>query len=465
MDIPSSITDILENLDIRYDIEQSDSDLLISRLHRANSNLTQLARVSVLRTRSGKIQLITSANALCRLDKVINELGEPVDALHPEQEHRLVAARSAENFNAVPQTSNYRVLVDACLFTAQQLYLPAGIKDIYLLISGGDFKRLVQGYQIINADLPLDELQYNLTRPECDEDQLHLAVRNYTSRKIAKQLTETLDIPPLSHTAQRVLSLSANPHAEAEELVAIVEQDPSLAAQVVGWAASPYYSPPGKVTSIHDAVIRVLGFELVMSLAVGLAVGKTLKIPKDCPWGASAFWRQSIYCAIAMEKLNSRLPAPIRGSSGLCYITGLLNNFGYLIMAHVFKEHFTDLCRYQEANRHLPAYLIESYLLGISRDQMSSQLMQYWNLPDEVCTALRFQQHPDYRGDHHIYANLCFIAQRLLAAKGIGQSPHSFIPVDLYNVLGLTPSVIEQTVEDIFSSAVEIDAMTSVFVN
>ena len=52
------------------------------------------------------------------------------------------------------------------------------------------------------------------------------------------------------------------------------------AAQVVSWAASPYYAAPGKIKSVHDAIVRVLGFDLVLNLALGLALGRSLSLPK-----------------------------------------------------------------------------------------------------------------------------------------------------------------------------------------
>ena len=42
------------------------------------------------------------------------------------------------------------------------------------------------------------------------------------------------------------------------DLADVVETDPSLAAQVVSWAASPYYAAPGKIRSVEDAIGRVL---------------------------------------------------------------------------------------------------------------------------------------------------------------------------------------------------------------
>ncbi|MGB0439456.1 MAG: hypothetical protein ACPGFC_05040, partial [Paracoccaceae bacterium] len=34
--------------------------------------------------------------------------------------------------------------------------------------------------------------------------------------------------------------------------------------------------------SIHDAIVRVLGFDMVLNLALGLALGKLGKVPEGC---------------------------------------------------------------------------------------------------------------------------------------------------------------------------------------
>ena len=62
-----------------------------------------------------------------------------------------------------------------------------------------------------------------------------------------QRLEETIEIPPLPETAQKVMKLRVNPDADVDDLADVVETDPSLAAQVVSWAASPYYAAPGKI--------------------------------------------------------------------------------------------------------------------------------------------------------------------------------------------------------------------------
>ncbi len=463
--VPNHIAKHMEELNLPYEIEQQDNDLLTSRIQRANVNSKLLARCLYLKAGDQTIRYVGSVTALFSIDAVSEHLKKKCSPLSIEEEQSLNARQGCESVNAVPTTNSPATLIDEGLLKAQKVYLPCGIKNLFIVVSGAVVSKLYADCPTLKADIALPSLDdYDQGLTHNDISDIHNAIRGYTSLRIKKELQDTLSIPPLPMIAQQILELRSNPSADIEDLAKIVGLDPALAAQVVGWASSPYYSAPGKINSIHDAIVRVLGFQLVMNLVLGLSIGKTLKYPEECPYGIKSFWQQSIYCAITMEKLNRAINSEQRASPGLCYLIGLLNNFGYLVVAHIFPNYFQQINQLQLANRHLLYCHIEFYLLGVCRDQISSHLLQAWKLPAEVSTALRFQHLADYSGHHHTYANLCFITKRLLKAKGIGQIPYSTIPVHLYERLGLEPNAIEQVMNDVFDSSQEIDQMTSLFV-
>src|SRR5690606_21803229 len=202
-----------------------------------------------------------------------------------------------------------------------------------------EFQQILEDAIICDISLPLAPLEAD-DQNTSDIDQILTAVRNFTQLRIKQRLEETLELPPLSDTAQRIIKLRVDPDADISDLAQIVETDPSLAAQVVSWAASPYYSAPGKIKSIHDAIVRVLGFDMVLNLALGLALGKTMSIPKNGPHGALPYWQQAVYMAATIEGLVTAIPRDQRPSFGMAYLCGLLHNFGYLILAEVFPPHF-----------------------------------------------------------------------------------------------------------------------------
>jgi len=271
-----------------------------------------------------------------------------------------------------------------------------------------------------------------------DETVITRAVERFTALRIKQRLEDTLDLPSLSPTVQQIIMLRSDPGAGVGDLVPVVKVDPSLSAQVMSWAASPYYAAPGDVSSIDDAVIRVLGFDLVVNMALGTGMGKVLKVPKEGPRGGTPFWLQSVYTACLAEKLCKQMPADIRPQPGLAYLAGLLHNFGYLVLAHLFAPQFSLLIRYIEANPHFPLHQVEQQVLNVTREQIGSWLLSSWALPDAVCVGIRHQNQPAYSGEHAAMAQLLYVTNRMLREEGLADGPLEAPAEEMYEALGLT---------------------------
>ena len=193
------------------------------------------------------------------------------------------------------------------------------------------------------------------------------------------------------------------------------------------------------------------------------ALGKTLSLPKDHPHHATPYWHQSIYTAAVIEGLTRAMPRAQRPEAGLTYLAGLLHNFGYLLLAHVFPPHFSLICRHLEVNPHLCHSFVEQHLLGISREQIGAWLMRYWDMPDELSTALRFQHDPFYDGQYAEYPNLVCLAVRLLRSRGIGSGPDETIPDELLERLGLSRDKAEEVVAKVLDAEVLLRELASQF--
>ncbi len=275
--------------------------------------------------------------------------------------------------------------------------------------------------------------------------------KRFTGLRIQQRLEDTLELPPLPETAQRIIHLRVNPNAVMGDLVDIVESDPSLAAQVVSWASSSFYAAAGQVRSVHDAVSRILGFDLVMNLAMGLSLGRALKQPQDHPEGYVDYWQQAIWQAQSAGILASMMPRGERPVFGLAYLGGLLHNFGHLVLAQVFPPHFKLVCRSLEVNPHIDSSMIEHYLLGMTREQIAAQLMENWGMPDEVSLAIRYQKNPCLRWpSQRLCSRLLWLGRQLLTqgrwlvgCGGRGQSEA------FYDELGLNREQVEAQFDEL----------------
>lgn len=456
MSISASVVQFLDNQALNYLLTDSLSG---PNWHDQRLMNHSAARATLLENNEEKLLAIYPADALLDLESVNRLLGLETRAMSPATLRGLFDKHKLTSVPALPGLAGMTTIIEKGLFERSHLYLDAGSRDQLLELPADAFASMAK--EAIVGDIAVPLINLEAPQDESDESIILKSVSQFTEQRIKDRLEETLELPPLPETAQRIIKLRVDPNADISDLANIVETDPSLAAQVVSWAASPYYSAPGKIKSIHDAIVRVLGFDMVLNLALGLALGKTLSLPKDGPFGVTPYWRQSVYMAAAMEGLVTAIPRENRPGFGMAYLSGLLFNFGYLVMAEVFPPHFTKICRSQEANPHADYTLSERHLLGMTRDQIASWLMQVWNMPEEVVFALRQQHNPLCQGEHAAYAKLLFVARRLLAQRGLGCGPKRDIPAQVYEDLQLDPAKAEATINNILESSAELEGIAA----
>jgi len=419
-------------------------------------------RMVPLRDSQGALQVIVRYSDLFDINELNIQLERDLRVVPAQEQAAMCQRLGVKSLPALPALTAWETLIDERVDELESVSIPYADDEPAMTLDRASFQRLTDNLPRRSFCVPLSELRVNFSQPGLDMDQLHSAVRRFTDRRISQRLEDTLEIPPLPETAKEILRIRVDPNSTTNDLVKVVESDPSLAAQVVSWASSSFYSMRGDVQSVQDAVFRVLGFDMVMNLAMALALGKTLKVPDDSPDGYISYWQQSVWVAQATSVLAAQIPADRRPSAGLSYLSGLLQNFGYLVMAHVFPPHFRQACRAWEVNQHLDTCYVEQHILGITREQLAATLMQNWNMPEAVCTAIRHQKSPASAPDNLVYAQLTGLARNLLVERGIsvGAVPDS-IP-QLLAALELDEQSVSEAFDDLMEQAPSITNMAGI---
>jgi HD-like signal output (HDOD) protein/prolyl-tRNA editing enzyme YbaK/EbsC (Cys-tRNA(Pro) deacylase) len=452
MVIPAAVDSLLRTQNIDYSVLPATPDACLSQ---------PTVRTVLFGDEQGKLQALYPADCLLDLNTLCRVTRRQLRALSAGEVVRLCQQHALQQLPSLPAALGLPVVIDRRLLDLGEVALTSGASGQLLHLSGDQFRRSLAACDVHDFAIPLTELAGSRLEKVDDVTDINNAVANFTQLRMKQRLEETLELPPLPETAQKIIKLRVDPHADIRHLSAIVELDPALAAQVVSWASSPYYAAPGKIKSVHDAIVRVLGFDLVLNLALGLALGKALSLPKDAPRGFTPYWEQAVYMAAAVEALVGCIRPERRPTVGLAYLTGLLHNFGQLLLAEIFPPHFSSYCRYQEANPQAHYVHIERQLLGVTRDQLAGWLMRLWSMPDEVCTGVRHQSDAGYGGVHNAYASLVFIAGRLLRLHDIGNAPLEPVPEDVYARLQLDPGKAMQAIQHVVEASEDVKGIAA----
>ena len=282
----------------------------------------------------------------------------------------------------------------------------------------------------------------------------------FTRKRIESLLEDVEGLPAMPEMAERILHVAGSPSSTAQDLAKVIEVDPSLSAQIISYATSAFYGYRGDITSVRDAISRVLGFELVANIAVGISLGTTFKVPAEGPIGLSAFWRHAVYTSALAERLCKAVPRDRQARPGTAYLSGLLHDLGYLVLGHVLPAAFTSLNESIAANSTINVTIIESLILGMSHTEIGARLLQRWTLPDEAVVAARYHHTPDYRAEDAVYAHLVGLAEGLLHQHGV-VSDADTVPSDItHALLGLDNSAIEKAAQPVLEACAELDTLS-----
>lgn len=455
MPLPVSIQEMLAIQKVSYSITSMEARAAnLTLVHSAREAC--IAQSFLLQDTRGQVQVLIPAGMMVDLDALQQQTGRRLNGVDIEQLTAMLQQQGVTCVPAIPRWQGMQTLVDQSLLTKTKLWLEAGSDGDMLEISKDDFHNIVAASDIAQFAIPIPTLPEDTRN---DESRIFDSVKRFTQKRIRQRLDETLELPPLPETAQRIIKLRADPNADINDLANIVEIDPSLAAQVVSWASSPYYSAPGKIKSVHDAIVRVLGFDMVMNLALGLALGKTMTMQAMSPRHISCYWRNAVYTAAVVEGLVTSIDRQHRPGFGMAYLSGLLNNFGYLVMGEVFPPYFENIERLSKANLHVPVAAIEQHILGVTGNQVAAWLMDNWSMPTEVVVALRQLNNPKYEGELAVYPKLVHLAQCMLANAGYGLMMKRPIPPQLFQELHLDEKTARITTENILESGDDLDAI------
>lgn len=351
-----------------------------------------------------------------------------------------------------PNTSTTMLELD--ILDEPLVAIRSSVSNQYQEMSGKELQQRFSGplnrFEHISIDV--QKIQKPANNDLKDEAQMLQALGKFQSIRLKQRLEETLEIPPLPASSSRIIKLCSDAKAGTDELCEVITLDPSLAAQVISWASSPYYGAKGEIESVEDAIIRVLGFDMVMNLALGLSMGNAFSPPEEGPRHYEDFWLSAVSHATVMEALVKVMPKH-RPRLGHAYLAGLLHNFGYLAISAILPPHFSILSRYLEANAHLPSEVVEMQILHFTKEQLGAWLLRHWNLPNSICNAIRYSKVSGYDAEDAMLVRLLRVTHQL--------SGYDTVSTEDLNYIGLSLEQATSCYHQVHQSSAELHKMVA----
>lgn len=229
-------------------------------------------------------------------------------------------------------------------------------------------------------------------------------------------------LPAMPQVRQELLNALMQESMDMQQVTALVQRDPVIAAKALRVANSSFFGLAEQVDSVHQAV-ALLGFRGVQSIALGVAVMGQFSPGACAPWfDERAHWRHSMAVALCAQALAGRTGQ----KESAAFTAGLLHDIGRLVLVVLYPQASQQawaLC--QAGERSLCE--AEHEVVGLDHAQATDLLAQHWRLPQGLRDAMAWHHQPQ---DPHAgpAAWLLHVADALAHGLKLTGDEHELVP-------------------------------------
>lgn len=236
-----------------------------------------------------------------------------------------------------------------------------------------------------------------------------------TARDAKQQILLLKQLPPLSATAMRLLEILSNDNLSLEYLAKVIGQDPTVTARILGVANSAYFGQTNPIHSVEEAIIRVLGLNMVKSLAFSIALSGVFNAARCKDFDLETYWFRSLSTAMLSREICRNQEDSMQPELDSVYLAGLLFDIGTLVLVHLFPDDYAKVIHQFRETPTADFHQLEETIIGISSQQAGAWLTDRWHLPPVVVRVV---------AQSTMIANQCEVAAVALAVELVKKSAY-----------------------------------------
>lgn len=213
-------------------------------------------------------------------------------------------------------------------------------------------------------------------------------------------------LPSAPRVLPRLKQLLSDGNTAMGEVVEMVRLDPGIAARVLQFGNSAYFSHGLRCYTVDEAVHRV-GYAQIYELVATAVASQVLERPLAA-YGMEAddLWQNSIACALAAEELADQLSA----DRNVAYTIGLLHSIG-MVAIDDWAARRQPALRFASKGLPLEACEAERATLGFHQAEAGASLLRLWAFPQVMSEPVRWQYLPNGTAAHFQFAALLHAAK------------------------------------------------------
>ena len=212
-----------------------------------------------------------------------------------------------------------------------------------------------------------------------------------STAEIQNLVDNASDLISLPEVTLRVNEIANDPDSTADDMAAVITQDPALVVRMLKIANSAYYGLSNEVETVSRAV-AVLGTNKIRDLVLSSSASDAFDgIPNDLI-SMQDFWHHSLYCGLLAQILSKKSN---KTNSESIFIAGLLHDIGQLLMFNQMPEKSHEaILLLMEGTEELETFEAERHVFGFDHMQVGAALIKSWKLSPVLEECVEFHHEP-----------------------------------------------------------------------
>ncbi|MBN1766209.1 MAG: HDOD domain-containing protein [Sedimentisphaerales bacterium] len=277
------------------------------------------------------------------------------------------------------------------------------------------------------------------------------------NRKIELVIQQLNTLPTLPAVAARLLQITSKPDTQAQEVVELIESDPSLTSKIIALTTRASVGVSRNSATLSKAVV-LLGFDALRNAVLSIKVFETLnkKKPSDGEeevFDRVGFWKHSLAVACASKMLIKLINRKI--DSEEAFICGLLHDLGKIALDTCLPKSFARVVQLTDKSLGDIAE-VERKIIGLDHCVVGRRLAEKWELPSSISEVV-WLHHQWVHGlpemvKHPEIVQSVHLADILARQQKIGYSGNYYLPHSAVKVgkeLGCTAEDIEKVAREL----------------
>lgn len=281
-----------------------------------------------------------------------------------------------------------------------------------------------------------------------------------STAEIQDLVNNASDLISLPEVTLRVNEIANDPNSTADEMAAVIAQDPALVVRMLKVANSAYYGLSNEVETISRAV-AVLGTNKIRDLVLSSSASEAFDgIPNDLI-SMQDFWHHSLYCGLLAQILSKKSK---KTNSESIFIAGLLHDIGQLLMFNQMPEKAHEaILLLMEGSEELETYEAERHVFGFDHTQVGAALIKSWKLAPVLEECVEFHHEPQNAKKFQAEVAMINIANAVaVMADFDSMDPDDEIPMinpSSWELTGLTPKDLPEAIKQAQKEIKEIETV------